>query len=162
MDQQTLINSFIENLSELDDHLDKLSKLLLAEETALAEQNLSGIETIATEKNQLTAQVEHAEQLRQSLCAKLQIAPDKQGIQQWLKTKSIRIQQQVSALWKRITYLGQKCSTQNQINGILVAHQQRHTQDALSILRGAVTGQESYSETGAQENKQNQQIIAKA
>lgn len=162
IDQQTIINAFIDNLSGLNEHLDKLSKLLLQEEAALAEQKLDEIESIATEKNQLTAQVEQAEQLRQEHCTQLQITPDKQGIQQWLQTKPVVLQQQISALWKHVTYLGQKCSTQNQINGILVAHLQRHTQDALSILRGAVAGQDSYSQTGSHENKQDQHIIAKA
>ena len=162
LDQQTISNAFIDNLSRLNEHLDKLSKLLLLEETALAEQNIEKIDVLAAEKNQLTTQVEQAEQLRQSQCIQLQISPDKKGIQQWLKTKPVVIQRQISTLWKNVTYLGQKCSTQNQINGILVAHLQRHTQDALSILRGAVAGQDSYSETGSHENKQDQHIIAKA
>ena len=162
IDQQTIINAFIDNLSRLNEHLDKLCNVLLHEETALAEQNVEKIDSLAAEKNQLTTQVEQAEQLRQSHCKQLQINPDKKAIQQWLKTKPAVLQQQVSSLWKHITYLGQKCSTQNQINGILVAHLERHTQDALSILRGAVTGQDSYSETGSHENKQDQHIIAKA
>lgn len=162
IDQQTVIHAFIENLSELKNHLDKLCKLLLQEETALADQNHAAIENIASEKNQLTAQVEQAERLRQSQCGLLKITPDKQGIQLWLKSRPVALQKQVSTLWQQITYLGQKCSTQNQINGILVAHLQRHTQDALSILRGAITGQESYSQTGVHENKQNKHIIAKA
>ena len=68
MDQQTLTNEFIENLLGLGADLDKLSILLLKEENALAEQNLSEIENIAVEKNQLTTQVEQAEKTRQSHC----------------------------------------------------------------------------------------------
>jgi len=162
MDQQALTHSFIENLSELYEYLDKLSALLLREELALTEQNLDASESISTEKNKLTANVEQAEKQRQLLCRQLQIPPDKHGIQDWLKTKPVEMQQQVATLWKRITYLGQKCETQNQINGIMVAHLQRRAQDALAILRGAVPGQDSYSQTGAHENKQNQKIIAKA
>jgi len=162
MDQQTLTNAFIENLAALSSYLEELSKLLLKEETALAEQELPEIELIADKKNQLTSQVEQAEQIRQSHCKQLSISPDKRGIQSWLRDKPSSIQLQISELWKRITYLGQKCTNQNQVNGILVAHLQRHTQDALSILRGAVAGQDSYSKKGAPENKQPQKIIAKA
>ena len=162
MDLQVLTHSFIENLSELNESLDKLSAVLLQEEVVLTEQNLDKTESISTEKNELTAKVEQAEKQRQFLCQQLQISPDKQGIQRWLKTKPTDIQQQVATLWKRITYLGQKCETQNQINGIMVAHLQRRAQDALSILRGAVSGEDSYSQTGAHENKQKQKIIAKA
>ena len=162
IDQQTLVHAFVENLSDLHSKLDKLCKLLLQEETALADQNYDAIKQIAIEKNQLTAQVEQAERCRLSQCDKLQIEPDKQGIQQWLKAKPVALQQQVSTLWKRISYLGQKCNSQNQINGILVAHLQRHTQDALTILRGAVAGQDSYSQSGNHENETNKQIIAKA
>jgi len=162
MDQQELIDSFVANLSGLSKHLNALSKLLLEEETALSEQNLEASEAIAAKKNQITAEVEQAEQLRQSLCLQLQITPDKKGIQLWLKSRPASLQQDIVSLWKRITYLGQKCNTQNQINGILVAHLQRHAQEALAVLRGAVAGQDSYSQTGEHENKQNQKIIAKA
>ncbi|MGD8784110.1 MAG: flagellar protein FlgN [Thioalkalispiraceae bacterium] len=162
MEQETLIHAFIDNLSGLDSALDQLNKLLIKEESALAEQKLEAIEVIAKEKHQLTAQVEQAEQLRQTHCTQLQMTPDKKGLQQWLVNQPANLRQQIAELWKRISYLGQKCNTQNQINGILVAHLQRHTQDALSILRGAVTGQDSYSQKGAPENKQQQKIIAKA
>jgi flagellar biosynthesis/type III secretory pathway chaperone len=162
MDQQNLTNEFIENLQGLNVYLDKLSKVLIKEETALADQNITEIENIAIEKDQLTAQVEQAEHLRQTHCIQLEISPDKKGILYWLSDKPASTKKQIAELWKRITYLGQKCSNQNQINGILVANLQRHTQDALSILRGAVSGQESYSENGSPENKQQQNIIAKA
>jgi flagella synthesis protein FlgN len=162
MEQETLIHAFIDNLSGLDSALDQLNKLLIKEESALAEQKLEAIEVIAKKKHQLTAQVEQAEQLRQTHCTQLQMTPDKKGLQQWLVNQPANLRQQIAELWKRISYLGQKCNTQNQINGILVAHLQRHTQDALSILRGAVTGQDSYSQKGAPENKQQQKIIAKA
>ncbi|MGD8925567.1 MAG: flagellar protein FlgN [Thioalkalispiraceae bacterium] len=162
MDQEKLTDEFIENLQGLNTCLDKLSRLLIKEENALADQKIAEIENIAVEKDQLTAEVEQAEQIRQAHCAQLQISPDKKGILLWLGDKPVSTKKQIAELWKRITYLGQKCNNQNQINGILVAHLQRHTQDALSILRGAVTGQESYSEKGAPENKQQQNIIAKA
>lgn len=162
MDQQELTKSFVANLTGLSEHLDKLNTLLLDEEAALTDQDLERSESIASNKEQLTTKVEQAEQLRQSLCQQLQITPDKAGIQTWLKSKPTSLQQQIASLWKRITYLGQKCSSQNQINGILVAHLHRHAQDALSILRGAVVGEDSYSQSGAHENKQNQKIIAKA
>ena len=79
IDQQTLVHAFVENLSDLHSKLDKLCKLLLQEETALADQNYDAIKQIAIEKNQLTAQVEQAERCRLSQCDKLQIEPDKQG-----------------------------------------------------------------------------------
>jgi len=115
MDQQTLTHAFIENLSGLSGYLEELSNLLLKEESALAEQELPEIELIADKKNQLTSQVEQAEQMRQSHCKQLSITPDKRGIQSWLRDKPSNIQSQISELWKRITYLGQKCNNQNQI-----------------------------------------------
>ena len=76
IDQQTIIDAFIDNLTRLNEHLDKLCKVLLQEETALAEQNIEKIDNLAAEKNQLTTQVEQAEQLRHSHCTQLQINPD--------------------------------------------------------------------------------------
>jgi len=161
MSQQESINLLVTSLTELDTHLAELSNILLLEQTALSDKQLESIEKLAEQKTNLTQQIERAEQTRVRVCADLNIQADKKSLVKWLKTQPRGIQQQIAKLWKRITYLGQKCTTQNQINGIMVAHQQRFTQDALSILRGTVSGQDEYSEKGMQENKFSHNTIGK-
>ncbi len=161
MSQQESINLLVNSLTELDTYLTELCKILLQEQTALVDKQMDSIEKLAEQKTNLTQQIENVEQRRVSICADLNIQPDKKSLGLWLKTQPKAIQQQIAKRWKRITYLGQKCTTQNQINGIMVVHQQRFTQDAISILRGTVSGQDEYSENGMQENKSSHNIIGK-
>ncbi len=161
MSQQESINQLINSLTELDSYLTELSKILLQEQTALSDKQIDDIEKLAELKTGLTQQIESAECNRVNICADLNILPDKKSLGKWLKKQPKIIQQQIAKTWKRITYLGQKCTTQNQINGIMVAHQQRFTQDALSILRGTVSDQDEYSKKGMQENKFSHNIIGK-
>ena len=162
MSQTTIIDDFTQILSELDGKLGSLSKLLLEEQVALSQQASEDVENIAQQKIQLTQQIELAEQKRLTLCEQLQIEPDKKALQHWLKDKPAPLKKTIAKLWQRIAYLGQKCATQNQLNGILVNHQERHAREALAVLRGAVAGQEQYSEKGAHDNKTSTHVIAKA
>ena len=160
MSQQALINHLVTSLSELDTKLTQLSQTLLQEQTALSDKHFDNIQTLADEKITLTQGIELAEQSRVKACAELNISPDKAALGKWLKTQPKIIQQHIAKLWKRITFLGQKCATQNQINGILVAHQHRHAQDALCILRG-VAGPDDYSEKGKQDTQFSHNVIGK-
>ena len=161
MSQPETIKHLVSSLSELENDLTKLCTILIKEQTALTDKQLDSIEQLAEQKTNLTQKIENTEQIRIGICADLNIQPDKNSLGKWLKSQPKTIQQQVAKHWKRITYLGQKCATQNQINGIMVAHQQRFTQDALSILRGTDGGQDEYSEKGMQKNKFNHNIIGK-
>jgi len=161
MNQQESINSLVDILSTLDTSLSELYKILLQEQNALSEKQLDNLEKITQQKTALTQKIEVAEQHRVGICTELNIQPDKKSLGIWLQTQPKLIKQQIAKRWKRITYLGQKCTTQNQINGIMVAHQQRFTRDALSVLRGTVSGQDEYSEKGMQENQFGQNIIGK-
>jgi len=162
MSQAELINNLVTSLAELDHNLTQLSETLRQEQKALAGKNFDEIEKLADEKTHLTQRIEQSEQTRLSVCADLNIKPDKASLGKWLRTQPKTAQQHVAKLWKRITFLGEQCATQNQINGILVAHQQRHTQDALAILRGVVAEQDEYSEKGKHSPKFSHNIIAKA
>lgn len=161
MSQQESINLLVNSLTTLDTCLSELHTILLQEQAALTDKQLDNLVTLAQQKTGLTQKIEAAEQNRMAICANLNIQPDKKSLGQWLKTQPKTIQQQIAKRWKRITYIGQKCTTQNQINGIMVAHQQRFTQDALSVLRGTDGGQDEYSNKGMQENKFGHNIIAK-
>jgi len=161
MNQPESIKHLVSSLSELENYLTKLCTILLNEQTALTDKQFDIIEQLALQKTDLTKKIDDTEKIRVGICTELNIQPDKQSLGKWLKTQPKTIQQQIAQHWKRITYLGQKCTTQNQINGIMVIHQQRFTQDALSILRGTAGDPDEYSEKGMQENKFTNSIIGK-
>lgn len=102
----------------------------------------------------MTEQVEQSEQARHKLCQQLQISPDFEGIRRYVTTLAQRQRQAIVQRWESIIVRGQRCASQNQLNGILVANQQRRTREALAILRGNGTSSESYSHSGAHQQEQ--------
>ena len=153
--------AIIENLTTLCGQLGKLYKLLQQEETALAENNYQDIESLAAQKMALTQQVEASENTRQTLCGQLNISANIDGIQAYIKHIDATAKTNIIKLWQRITILGQHCSSQNQLNGILVAHQQRRAREALNILRGHFEIGNRYSNKGAQESEQPRHSLGK-
>ena len=154
-------HALIENLTSLCEQLGELYKLLQSEESALADNNYQEIEHHAARKTTLTQQVEASEQVRQTLCNKLNISANIDGIQAYIKNIDATSKVTIIKLWQRITILGQHCASQNQINGILVAHQQRHAREALNILRGHFEHDNRYSKKGAQETEQPRHTLGK-
>lgn len=155
------IQALTANLDTLSTQLHQLYKLMQQEETALAENNYAEIEKLAAEKTVLTQHVETTEQDRRVICRALNISANIEGVQALVKHIDAKTRTNIIKLWQRITMLGQHCANQNQVNGILVAHQQRRTREALNILRGHFDVGNSYSNKGAQESEQLQHSLGK-
>jgi len=153
--------ALIVNLTSLCEQLGELYKLLQLEETALAENSYQDIEQLAAKKTALTQQVEASECIRQTICDRLNIRANIDGIQAYIKDIDATAKIKIIKLWQRITILGQHCSSQNQLNGILVAHQQRRAREALNILRGHFEIGNRYSKKGAQESEQPRHTLGK-
>lgn len=153
--------ALIVNLTSLCEQLGELYKLLQSEETALAENSYQDIEQLAAQKTALTQQVEASERVRQTICNRLNIRANIDGIQAYIKDIDATAKIKIIKLWQRITILGQHCSSQNQLNGILVAHQQRRAREALNILRGHFEIGNRYSKKGAQETEQPRHTLGK-
>lgn len=145
--QQT--DALLRLLAALQQALGRLLALLEQEQLALRDKNIDSMEKIAADKEAISAEVEQLEQQRQQLCEQFKIAPDHGGLTQFLHGIPALVARRVQERWQAISEIGAACLEQNQVNGIVVAHQQRHTQDALAILRGAVTSSELYSAKGA-------------
>ena len=153
--------ALIDNLTALCGQLGELYKLLQQEETALAENSYQDIEQLAAQKTTLTQQVEASEKIRQQICSRLNISANIDGIQAYIKHIDASAKTTIIKLWQRITILGQHCAIQNQLNGILVAHQQRRAREALNILRGHFDIGNRYSNKGAQESEQPRHSLGK-
>lgn len=150
-----------DNLGKLCEQLGQLYKILLLEESALAKNNYTDIEHLAAQKIQLTQQVEQTEQQRRIICQQLNINANIEGLRALVKQTNSNDKANLIKLWQRVTTLGQHCSTQNQVNGILVNHQQRHAREALNILRGHFGITNMYSNRGAQESEQPRHSLGK-
>lgn len=148
--QQTILQ-LLSLLSSLTDKLTQLVNVLQQEQTALVHKEFDAVVTLAGSKQTLSAEIEQLETQRLALCQQLQIHSDFTSINAFLGGLSSKLATRFEQQWDTIIRLGKECSDQNQVNGILVAHQQRHTQQALALLRGISGQNEVYSARGAQQ-----------
>ena len=161
MSQHNLIHQLVSCLSELESDLTTLDQVLQQEQSVLTEHRTDELEKLAESKTRLTHQIEQTEKTRIGLCHGLNIKPDKNALIKWLVTQPESMRRQIAVLWTHITALGQKCSAQNQVNGILVSHHQRHIKEALNVLRGSVVGNDEYSAKGVHQTNFSHNIIGK-
>jgi flagella synthesis protein FlgN len=151
MTTQQAVEQLFSQLSELAQQLDKLVTVLRQEQTALTQNDFTALESLAHDKETLSAQIEQSEKQRLALCRQLGLTGDFASIKMFLAGLSSKLQGRLEQQWDKISSLGSACTSQNQINGILVAHRQRHAQQALAILRGVSGGDELYSASGSQQ-----------
>ena len=151
MNTQQIVEQMFSQLSQLAQQLEQLNEVLELEQTALTNNDFPALEALAHDKETLSAQIEQLEQQRHALCDRLQITCDFTSIKSYLNGVSGRLLGRLEQLWDKISMLGGQCASQNQVNGILVAHRHRHAQQALAILRGVSGSEELYSASGAQQ-----------
>lgn len=159
MTKDKLSTSIFRTLTSLAENLGQLHLLLEEEQSALTRASSNDIEKFTREKLYLTRLIETGEQQRQAICTELQITPDLAGLQQLNLEISPRAGKQLTNLWHQITKLGNECATQNQLNGILLNHQQKRTLRALSALRSIVETDQIYSDKGATEIREYQSSL---
>lgn len=151
MNTQQAVEQLFAQLSELAQQLASLATLLQQEQTALTQKDFAALETIAQDKEMLSAQIEQLEKQRHVLCSQLKIHSDFASIKTYITGVSGKLLARLEQQWDKISTLGSQCTSQNQVNGVLVAHQQRHAQQALAILRGINGNDETYSASGSQQ-----------
>lgn len=151
MNTQQSIEKLFAQLDQLSQYLLQLSGILEREQTALTQDDLTDLEALARDKEKLSEKIDELEHQRYSLYQHLNINADFNSVQTYLNGISAKLLPRLSRQWDQINELGSQCASQNQVNGILLAHRQRHTQQALSILRGSDGDEELYSSNGSQQ-----------
>ena len=157
MNTQQAITQLFAHLNELSHKLGVLAQTLQQEQIALSQNAFTAIETLAQDKETLSTEIEQLERQRHALCKQLNINCEFASIKTFLSAISTTLVARLEQQWDKIISLGKQCADQNQVNGILVAHQQRHTQQALAILRGITGSSEVYSATGSPQQGVDQQ-----
>ena len=137
-----------ELLSELTQQLSRLQDLLQQENHALAKGELDRVSELAQLKELATVTIERCEQQRRNLLDNHQLGYDAQSMAQLSRHLPRELVRELAGVWQRIAEQGQQCKEQNQINGIVLAHQQRRTLTTLRILRGQASQVEIYSARG--------------
>ncbi|MBI3560106.1 MAG: flagellar protein FlgN [Gammaproteobacteria bacterium] len=148
-------------LSELTLHLSQMLELLHIERQALATTDGDAITAVAVRKEATTQAIERCEQQRRELLDKHQLGSDSQSMARLARQLPAHTVRELALAWQTIRQQGQDCKQQNQINGIVLAHQQRRTQTALRILRGQIADNEVYSAHGDKYSELNQRTLAR-
>lgn len=152
MNTQHAVETLFHQLSGLTDALARLDTALQQEQSALLDNDFTTLEALAHDKEQLSSQIESLELQRQDLCRQLSIQCDFDGLRTFIAGLSRKLLLHFEQTWDKISDLGSRCASQNQVNGILVANQHRYAQQALAVLRGVDGNNELYSASGAQQN----------
>lgn len=148
-------------LVELRTHLTKLLDLLNQEHTALAKNDTEQVAQLAQQKQQLTTLIEHSESQRRTFFASLNLSADTKGMAQLAQSIARPQVRELAKLWQEILQTSQTCQQQNQINGIVLAHQQRRAMLLLQILRGQTNQTTLYSARGNKESEFAQHSLAR-
>lgn len=123
---------------------ERLLQVLRAEHDAVANGDADKLETLLAEKQPLIQQLEQCWRRHSALLVDAGVALDRieQGLLQLSNGEAL------GAVWIRLRDAIASCREQNQRNGRLVAFRRRKTEQALSILLGGASGNESYGPDG--------------
>lgn len=147
-------------LKDIAAHLEALLEVLHLEYQALSDNNREGIEQAARDKTRLTGLLEDLEKERVTVLREAGLDLDRSGVMAYLSRHDRPRQDPVSRLWQQIEELSQACEQQNRTNGIVIEHNRRHTETALTILQGQTAETELYSAKGNTVSSSARQSIA--
>ena len=136
-------------LQQQRDTAQRLSQILAREHEAISGNKLQELETILAAKQQCMAELEAASQEFIAL-AQGQSPDRKTDMTATLRRIDPQGTVGLVVLWRQVEKLLSQCRHSNTVNGKIININQRHIQQALSILRSGELGTEScYSPTGA-------------
>ncbi|VAW97415.1 hypothetical protein MNBD_GAMMA23-920 [hydrothermal vent metagenome] len=135
-------------LEDIANYLEQLFHALENEYTALSNNDLQAIESIAQEKTILMEQLEDLNKERHTLLEAAGLNLSENGIDDFLNSSTLADNPVLKTLWGNISSLSKQCEKQNNINGIIIENNKRHTENALSILQGKQQTTELYSSKG--------------
>lgn len=145
----------------LVNRLTEMQALLQQEHLALTKNEIDNITALAKHKEKLSQHIEHQEALRRSLLEKYQLPFGKKSLEMLSRHVPKTITLELLRAWDKVVSLSRDCATKNQINGIVLTHQQRRTQTALRILRGQGEYTEVYSSSGNKQEQFKQTTLAR-
>jgi len=149
-------------LQEIVNYLQQLLLALDNEHKALVDKNIDSIQSIAEEKIVLMEHLEDLNKERRSLLDNAGLDITSTGVGDFLQNSKSPRAPQMKALWDEISNISKQCDKQNNINGIIIESNKRHTENALSILQGKPQNTELYSNKGESIKSSHQQTLIRA
>lgn len=149
-------------LQEIVNYLQQLLVALNNEHKALVDKNIDSIQTISEEKIVLMEHLEDLNKERRNLLDNAGLDITSTGVGDFLQNSNSPRAPQMKALWDEISNISKQCDKQNNINGIIIESNKRHTENALSILQGKPQSTELYSNKGESIKSSHQQTLIRA
>lgn len=134
-----------------------LLELLQKEHQILKSGDPDTLTSISREKQQGVIQMHRHAQQRERLARQLQTG--NAGIGELIKADP---ESEAAGLWQQLGEIGIQLQQQNEINGGMVALNQRHTRQALEILCGRSSSREIYGSRGEYRQMESGKPLAKA
>ncbi len=143
--QQELVRLLQREVNQVQNLMHSLEQ----EYAALAEQHSNTLEEVVRKKQETIRELETIGQQRENLLASMNTTTEEQLK---IANSQSNTNNQLSALWKELILLADKCQEMNRINGSiveLVSRQSRHALDILhGISPGAASRPELYDQSG--------------
>ncbi len=139
-------------LEDIKSYLEQLFHALENEYKALLENDIQVIESIAQEKIILMEHLEDLNKERRTLLEAAGLNLNISGVEDFLNNDTINDaivdKPKLKTLWAAVSTLSKQCEKQNNINGIVIENNKRHTENALNVLQGKQQSAELYSNKG--------------
>ena len=149
-------------LQEISSYLQQLLDALHSEHAALSKNDLKAVQSISEEKILLMEHLEDLNKERRTLLENAGLDITSTGIGDFLQNSKSPRAPLIKSLWKEISNLSNQCDKQNNINGIVIESNKRHTENALSILQGKQQNTELYSKKGESIKASHNQTLLRA
>ncbi len=152
IDLKELLSRDVQQLQELTDILRK-------ERSCLSSSDLSELQGLTTQKNQILDQIRDRARQKIRVLVALGYQPDKASPSRFIQSTG---QTELFELWKQADRQMQECKTLNQNNGRVISHLQKRLSRLASIFRGATGQQKLYGAKGECTTVSGTNILASA
>ncbi len=140
-----------------------LIQLLDIENTALVSRDAEQLQSLNSQKTDITEQLEQLTQQQNIVLKKLGFDPSKQGLQSLVNKLSGPTQQKIGEHHKILTDALVQCQEKNKINGQIIAANRQSVEIALSVLHGKDHNAKlTYGPSGETHNSDQGNSLAKA
>lgn len=162
MQNTAMTSKIIPLLEDIANYLEQLFRALENEYKALSDNDIQAIQAVAEEKVLLMEQLEDLNKERRALLEAAGLNLATTGADDFLNSSKITNSPKLKTLWSNISNLSKQCDKQNNINGIIIDNNKRHTENALSVLQGKQQTTELYSNKGQSIKMAKKQTLIRA
>ncbi len=153
------INDLKDLLSQDVQQLEQLTNILRKEKSCLSSSDLSELQALTTEKNQLLDQIRERARQKIRVLVAIGYQPDRTSPSRFIQSTG---QTELYELWMQADQQMHECKTLNQNNGRVISHLQKRLSRLTSIFRGAAGQQKLYGAKGECTTVSGTNILASA